>query len=286
MSLTSFLKDNADVRECFRQEFKKPKFLAKNDLVAPPLTTRYSTVGTAFDYLLRFFVQHLNPHTVDRGNWVAESAVERLADDAKLYAKGEKIVSRARKELASFLTNGQMSEALIESALSLATLDPIFRAGLGHETIGDVHKDDVQDLKNLISAVDKKPFTANNLCMINPNFGSASVLVGGADADLVVDDTIIDIKTTKNLTLERRDLDQILGYYVLHYISGIGELNPKPTITKIAIYFSRFGYLYVVPLSELVDSTTFPKFVQWFQKRAADAFPSAATRASSRKTPS
>lgn len=241
MSLTSFLKDNADVRERFRQEFKKPKFLAENDLVAPPLTTRYSTVGTAFDYLLRFFIQHLNPHTIDKGYWVAETAVELLADDAKLYAKGEKIVSRARKDLASFLKKGQMSDALMESALLLATLDPIYRAGLGHETIGVVYKDDVQDLKNLISAVDKKIFTAKSLCMINPTFGSASVLVGGADADLVVDDTIIDIKTTKKLTLERSALDQVLGYYVLHHISGVGELNPKPTITKVAIYFSRLA---------------------------------------------
>ena len=94
MSLTSFLKDNADVRERFRQEFKKPEFLAKKELAAPPLTTRYSTVGTAFDYLLRFFIQHLNPHTIDKGYWVAETAVELLADDAKLYAKGEKIIGR------------------------------------------------------------------------------------------------------------------------------------------------------------------------------------------------
>jgi hypothetical protein len=283
MSLTSFLKDNADVRERFLQEFKEPKFLAKNDLVAPPLTTRYSTVGTAFDYLLRFFIQHLNPHTIDKGYWVAEKAVELLADDAKLYAKSEKIISRARKNLASFLTKGQMSDALIESALLLATLDPIARAGRGHETIGVAHKDDVQDLKNLISAVDKNIFTAKNLCMINPTFGSASVLVDGADADLVVDDTIIDIKTTKKMTLERSYLDQVLGYYVLHQISGVGELNPKPTITKVAIYFSRFGYLYVVPLSELVDSATFSKFVRWFQKRATEAFPSVVMRVGSRK---
>lgn len=282
MSLTSFLKDNADVRDRFRQEFKKPKFLAENDLVAPPLTTRYSTVGTAFDYLLRFFIQHLNPHTIDKGCWVAEIAVDRLADDAKLYTKGEKIVSRARKDLASFLKKGQMSDVLIESALLLATLDPIFRAGLGHEAIGVAHKDDIQDLKNLIEAVDKNLFTAKNLCMINPNFGAASQLVGGADADLVMDDTIIDIKTTKKLTLERRALDQVLGYYVLHHISGVGELTPKPAITKVAIYFSRFGYLYTMPLSELVDSVTFPKFVQWFQKRAAEAFPLTTMRLSSR----
>ncbi len=278
MSLTSFFKNNADVRERFRQEFKKPKFLAENDLVAPPLTTHYPTVGAAFDYLLRFFIQHLNPHTIG-GEWVAESVVEgRLAHDEDLYAKGEKIVSRARKDLASFLKTGQMSGALIESALSLATLDPILRAGVGHEMIGVVHKDDVQDLRNLISVVDKKIFTAKSLCLINPTFGSASKLVGGADADLVVDDTIIDIKTTKKLALERGYLDQILGYYVLHHIGAVGELNPKPTITKVAIYFSRFGYLHVMPLSELVNSTTFPEFVQWFQKRAAEAFPSTATR--------
>ena len=102
--------------------------------------------------------------------------------------------------------------------------------------------------------------------------------MGGADADLVVDDTLIDIKTTKKLTLERGAFDQILGYYVLYHIGGVGEISPKPAITKVAIYFSRFGYLYVVPISELVDSTTFPEFVQWFQKRAAEAFPSSATR--------
>ncbi len=272
MSLTSFLRDNADVRERFRQEFKKPKFLAKNDIVAPPLTTNYSTVGTAFDYLLRFFLQHLNPNTIDKGYWVAELAVDLLDEDAKLYAKGGKIVSRAKKDLRDFLNNGQMSDALMESALLLATLDPIYRAGLGHEMIGVVHKDDIQDLKNLISAVNKRTFTAKRLCVINPTFGSASDLVGGADADLVVDDTLIDIKTTKKLTLERSALNQVLGYYVLHHIAGVGELNPKPAITKVAIYFSRFGCLYVVPLSELVDSTTFPKFVQWFQKRATEAF--------------
>jgi len=274
LSLVSFLKDNGDVRERFRQEFKRPDFLAKKELVASSLTTRYTTVGTAFDYLLRFFIQHLNPRTIDDGSWVAELSVEILADEAKLYTKGKKIISRARKDLAVYLKNGQMSDALIESALLLATLDPIARAGVGHEMIGDRHKDDVQDLKNLISAVNEKLFTAKNLCMINPTFGSASELVGGADADLVLDDTIIDIKTTKKLYLDRTAFDQVLGYYVLHHISGVGELNPKPTITKVAIYFSRYSYLYIIHLSEIIDPVTFPKFVRWFRKRAAEDFSS------------
>lgn len=286
MSLTSFLRDNTDVRERFRQEFKKPEFLASKEMIALPLTENFSTVGTAFDYLLRFFIQHLNPHTIDKSYWIAETAVEEGLRTGAVKTRCKEIISRARDDWAAYLKKGQMSDALIESALKLATLDPIYRAGVVPERIGDIHPDDVQDLKNLISAVDKKIFTAKSLCMINPTFGSASELVGGADADLVVDDTIIDIKTTKKLTLERSALDQVLGYYVLHHISGVGELKPKPTITKVAVYFSRYGYLFVMHLSELVDLATFPKFLRWFQKRAAEAFPSVVTRVGARKASS
>jgi hypothetical protein len=37
---------------------------------------------------------------------------------------------------------------------------------------------------------------------LNPDFGFASKLVGGADADIVLDSTLIDIKTVKAATLK------------------------------------------------------------------------------------
>jgi hypothetical protein len=165
-----------------------------------------------------------------------------------------------------------MSDELIESALLLATLDPIYRAGVGHEMIGTTDKNDIQDLKNLISAVDSKLFTANKLCLVNPTFGSASALVGGADADLVIDDTIIDIKTVKNLSLDSNAFNQLLGYYVLHQIGGVGTVNPKPNITKVSIYFSRYGYYHVMQLDKIINPKTFPQFVKWFEQRAKEEF--------------
>ena len=274
MSLTSFLEEIPDVRERFQQEFKKPKLVAKRELIAPPLTTNYSLVGTAFDYLFRFYLQHLNPNTVARDYWVADIAVERLAHghDSGLYVKSKAIVATARKNLDSYLLSGKIEEGLIISALRLATLDPIARAGRGHEMVGLADKGDGQDLKNLISAIDSNLFASKNLCLLNPTFGLASELVGGADADLVIDDTIIDIETTKNLTLDRRAFNQVLGYYILHQISGVSGLSPKPTITKIAIYFPRFGYLHVMPISELINPSSFPEFVQWFQGRSTEIF--------------
>ncbi|MGI0133516.1 MAG: hypothetical protein ACREBW_00965 [Candidatus Micrarchaeaceae archaeon] len=266
MSLTSFL-DNADVRERFGQEFSKPKFLVSQELIAPPITKHYSTVGTAFDYLLRFVIRQLNSHAIDKGPWIADTAVGLLAHDPPLAEKGAKIVSSARRHLKEYLKTGQMSDALIESALLLATLDPIYRAGIGHDMVGIVDKSDVLDLKAILSAVDDRTFTATSLCLLNPTFGEASKLVGGADADLAIDDTLIDIKTTKKLALDRTTFNQVLGYYILHCISGVGELNPKPTITKLALYFSRYGYLHVMQISEVINSTTFPAFVRWFQRR-------------------
>ena len=244
------------------------------EIIAPPLSKRHSTVGTAFDYLLRFLIERLNPQTIDKGYWVAETSVELLKkNDAGLYAKAKTIGAQARNHLAQYLNTGQMSNELVKAALLLASLDPIYRAGVGHEMIGDVHKDDMQDLKNLLKAVDQKAFTSKKLCLINPTFGPASVLVGGADADLVIDETIIDIKTTKKFSLDRSAFDQVLGYYVLHQIASIGKLSPKPTITKVAIYFSRYGYLHVMPLGELINKKTFPEFVRWFKGRANAAFP-------------
>jgi len=64
MSLTSFLKDK-DVKNAFERAFKKPQFNLQAELLAPSLTNNYSLVGTAFDYLLRFYIKRLNPDAVE-----------------------------------------------------------------------------------------------------------------------------------------------------------------------------------------------------------------------------
>ncbi len=90
---------------------------------------------------------------------------------------------------------------------------------------------------------------------------------------MVIDETLIDIKTTKSLKLEAAAFRQIVGYYALHQLGSVGELEPKAKISKLAIYFSRFGYMHTMNVSDIVNPKTFPDFLIWFEKRAKEEFP-------------
>ena len=74
MSLTTFLK-NKDVQKRFTQEFEMPRAVLANELQAPPLTRNFSLMGTAFDYLMRFHIERINP-IARTHRWIPEAIPE------------------------------------------------------------------------------------------------------------------------------------------------------------------------------------------------------------------
>ena len=268
MSLKTFL-TKPDVREKFSKEFEKPKLQVKKEIIASPLTNHYSLVGTAFDYLLRFHVEYWNPQFAEKQNWVAEGALLYLTDE--YLELGEVLIKYAKKNLKRFLETGKCDYKLLESALLLAGLDPIYRAGIGKEYIGLVDKQDIKDLRKLISAVDMQIFKAQKRCILNPTFGKASRMVGGADADLIIDDMLIDIKTTKNLEFPKESFHQLIGYLTLYYLGrGIQRKKSLPEINKLAIYFSRYAYLHVIEVENIASNEKLARFGKWFFERAKE----------------
>jgi hypothetical protein len=162
-----------------------------------------------------------------------------------------------------------MSDELLENVLLLAQVDSIRRSGYIDENMGTVDKEDVADLRQLISVVNPETFTANGVCLLNPNFGDASALVDGGDADLILGDALVDIKTTKDLSLTRDHFLQLMGYYVLFKIGGVGKMTPVPKIERLGIYYSRHAELYTFSVNEIVDDKTLEPFIDWFRKRAS-----------------
>lgn len=263
MSLTSLLKNSADVRERFKSEFVMPPLGAVKDLAAPPLTPGVSPVGTAFDYLLRFYIERLNPESKVR-EWTAKAGADDFPE----------LVEKAKRAHKQFLKDGKITDELLRAVLYLAQLEPLGRRFVDDsylDKIGNIEPKDIQDLRKLISLVKPELFTAQSVCLLNPCFGRASELVGGADCDLVIDDCLIDIKTVKDLKVKPEYFNQLVGYYVLFRIGGIDGQPGGHSIKRLGIYFSRHGYLWLVNVKDVVKEASLPLFIDWFKKRAKEA---------------
>jgi hypothetical protein len=265
MSLTRFIKI-PEIKERFTKEFKLPPFNLKSKILCPPVTTHYGLIGTAFDYLLRFHLKYHYPEAIDK-EWVAKEAVDLVSIiNPKFFDKAESMLKDSRKIYAEYLKSGKMNEGVIKATVCLAQLDPIYRAGVVDPNMGIIDNGDITDLNNLISCVNVATFGPKKVLMLNPTFGTGSELVGGADADLVIDNTLIDVKTTKYLELKRDDFHQLIGYYVLSKIGGVGGNNVK--IDNLAIYFSRYGVIFAIPVDTIFENTNVEKFIDWFTHMA------------------
>ena len=281
MSLTSFIK-TPQVKAMFKEEFPLSKILLQGDMKAVPITKNFPLIGTSFDYLLRFYLEHENPNCVAR-SWVAENSLNLLGQIIDRVGKNiPKVMTDAHDKMTSclqdakdthkeYLKSGNLGDDLIKSSVILAQMDVFYRSGVIVPALGQVESGDIQDLCNLISLVNPEIFKAKETCFLNPTFGYGSQLVGGADADLIVDEVLIDVKTTKFLSFKQEQYNQLIGYYILSKLGKVNDSKHVP-ISKIGIYFSRHGIMHTISTREIENHPNFTKFVDMFEKMAKAAF--------------
>jgi len=304
MSLTSFL-DMRDVND--RVKPLRPKLPRKitAPLQAEPRSNRYSMVGTAFDYLLRFELQRRAPHAMAE-KWIAEHAPDMLwnetgkgaggldpffdlrleaeltGGDMKLYPhsdelarRARQIVDNARAAVAAFLKTDapkhtQLAE-LAAHAVRLAKLDDVYRALRLDPRFEEAGAEDVDDLLAMLEIVPFDSLLHDNILLLNPTFGETSHLVGGADTDLITGDLLVDFKVTKKAEMNVKNLDQLLGYFLL--ARHLRRVDAKfPEIKRVALYFCRHGHLWVLDVSMWTEHAAFPEIEEWFFKRAKEVF--------------
>jgi hypothetical protein len=280
VSLSSFLRQ-PDVRAAFRTEFIKPKRSMTATLLVKPLSKRYHTIGTAFDYLLRFYLERTVPHAKKR-SWVAAAGLRALGRATDVVdvdtvevsteyendevATGHKLYLEALTKYTRYLKNGVVNTALLQGAIYLAQLDGVIRFGSA-DGLGTIYTEDLRELRALMKLLRPGLFPSHHRCLLNPTFGKASRAIGGADADLILDDMLIDIKVTQHLELSRDIYNQLMGYYVLHELSGLKDGRRKSRIHRLGVYFARHAHLEVFEVKDVVNPKTFPGFLRWFSER-------------------
>lgn len=267
MSITRILNYNNPRFKEYRSTLAKyriPKFTVERfEIKAIPQTQNYALIGIAFDYLLRFTVEKNFNKYIIGSEWIAEKAINYLIDDTEVFGSGtldiktRETILRKKKKLSNpiksrfayvkevfyynYVNNYKSLDIdLIKGCLFLAKLDLLAKnRSLGLYEIDFLYEnsEDVADMRTLIEICDINIFKPKKKIRLNPTFGNASLLVGGADADIIIDDILIDIKVTKQLKITRNYYNQIISYYLLHLIEK-AERSTDLIINKLGFYFA------------------------------------------------
>jgi len=200
-----------------------------------------------------------------------------VSPEMLFYLRRARAVTEAAREfLKGYCASKSPTERdrfdLAEHALRLAKLDLAVRATMVDPTFESTELEDAAELVALLTIVPFERLIDEQVMLLNPTFGDASRIVGGADADLIVGDMLVDFKTTKVAETDPRHLDQLLGYFLLACrATQAGE--KIPTIRTAALYFARHAHLWTHDVSLWTQREDFAELATWFFEHAKEVFP-------------
>lgn len=272
MSLTSFLAQ-PPVRSVFKAAFPKPEGrLAEVSEAAIPSTGRPQLMGTAFDYLARFAIERAHPEVpVNQREWVAERAVARMkahglpadqVDDAARH------VRHMRSIQMDYAMMGNLSDELIGGCIDMAKLDTFFRSGYPSAPLGNNPPEAIEEMRALLERADEFVHHPCQEIHLNPTFGSWSSHIGGADADVIYDRELTDIKTVKERKVRLDDHFQLMGYALLSDLA-IEDGEAVTAIDSVALYYSRFGAWWTVDIQGAKESDTWIQMKDFMRSKLA-----------------
>ncbi len=292
MSLTGFVVTPAVASRL--RAFRPRGERVTGSALVPPATPWPQLAGTAFDYLLRFELHRRHPHA-EVGSWVAEGAAGLIYEktptgsiernpfpvDSEHWVPGpllarrcQAVVDEARRLLDAYRhqppDDGRLRE-LAAAAVKLAQLDAVVRGRRLDPGFERADDGAVDELLRLLAVVPFDRLVRPGRLLLNPTFGDASVRVGGADADLITGDLLVDVKTTKTCELKSDSLDQLFGYYLL--ARQARRTDPAfPEVRSVGLYFSRFARLWEFDVTGWTARPDFADTERWFFETADEEF--------------
>jgi hypothetical protein len=234
-----------------------------------------SLIGTAYDYALRIHLRARYPHA-ETESWVAEEAVSMLGLNPFLIFSGsvKRTLQRARHviEAAKEFAGRHMARArpfaeVAAHAVRLAKLDPICRNLSFDETFARADGGAVDEIAALLRVTPFDRLGDATFLRLNPTFGRYGKRVGGADADLLAGDRIIDVKVKSSSCVERVHVRQLVGYVML--ANSVNKLDGSmPRIREICIYFARHAFLWSLPTGSLFAHEAYDERERWLVRGA------------------
>ena len=259
MSLTSLV-DSREGRAVFQKHVRRPQTKPSAPVRVPALATPPNWTGQAFDYALRFGLAARWPGAHRRETTLADRAVERVERAlGSLHRVSQRVRERRDGGLAALQAlEGDLTREQAGGCFDLGLLEVFGRGGdplrFASELDRVVTTDHIDELLALWALVQWDPFTPSRLAALNPTFRDGSRLVGGADADVLVDDLLVEIKVVRESKLDIAYVRQLVGYAVLANefgIDGVGRVE----VERLGVWFARSSEL----VSWRLDECTSPE---------------------------
>ncbi|MGG5757950.1 hypothetical protein ACQ3VF_19450 [Bacillus toyonensis] len=239
-------------------------FSNEYDMLVPyALDNPYNSIilGTAFDYIARLMIARVA--TNNREDFFTELAAEKGLDEIKrlrgeednISVRLENFYNKAVNLMRDFVEGGSDIQTMIRVSNFSANLEWVYR---NHKLPEDIRKslfshpseDIAKELEEMCKVFEEKFLIPEivhkeSKVVYNPNFGLASMIVDGADGDIIIDGVLYDFKTGKPFAYSWVNAAQLIGYYFLNDISLIAmELGYESSsfdIEKVALYKARYG---------------------------------------------
>lgn len=252
--------------------------IVKVPMVSNPLTNSVG-INFAIDLIIKYTAYFINPFascsqdtTITKDGTVlriVRDPLEYIINTSKGREFDTKEINDPSKFLESkfywihFLSNNIINHILSKQAnkINLECLEhlliELFRCSGDTRLIAE-------DLYKIITNM-SFDFLKNRHSVINPSFNHVFIKEKNfaTQADLIVNDMLVDIKNTKHLLFTKEYYKQILYYYfwtTLDFDEGLYRFNIegrfrvnhlKSDITTLAIFYPRYNYLLKFPIKSI-----------------------------------
>ncbi|WP_147452033.1 hypothetical protein [Corallococcus sp. CA041A] len=196
----------------------------------------------------------------------AKGASSRNTISPEIFSLVRKFIAEAKSEHHEYLHSGLLSKNTLISTIRLAQTDILVRSGKFDNNFGEVYLSDMKELQSLFEIIPPEMLNPTETCILNPTFGKASRAIGGADADLVLDDTLIEVKTTSNPLFSQSYFKQLASYFALSELGGVDGVTPSPTINNLGVYSARFGKIIRIEVESLLPMNVRRRLIRLFSE--------------------
>lgn len=254
------------------------------DTISPPVGENPAVLGTAIDIRIRCYLGEGTVQSPEALEGAVLCTQLSSQDDELVQADAmgrtppimaASLVETFFNDLIEFVTETRPRHRLLDEdqedrlnrfCLSLAMLDGIYKgsvvSGLQRESFRPFeHVNSTEDILNVASRgmvedmgrlsqafFESFGFDRSNSIIVGPGF-EGSDAVDGCEGDLIIDGTLIEIKTTGEPKIKGTWLRQLVCYYLM-------DLNDSYDISRFGIYLTRQSKLLQWDAEELLQTLT------------------------------